>query len=188
MFPSIMTVVAVAPCRRRFGLESVRRAVVERLGELSPGRFHPDRRSPRDPNLGAAMTWTPPPDPKGGWPEPPRCVAHLVQILGIPAAYALVEARGGTRPYIPKTPTPELERLVGPEGAYELAAVHGGNYLKVPLARNWRILVRRACGASYAEIATALVCTTDTVWRVLSQSPGWIGNHRQDERRGETVP
>lgn len=137
------------------------------------------------------MTWSPPSAPDGGWPRPPAEVAHLVQILGIPATFALVEARGGTRLYVPMTPTPELESLIGPEAAYELAKAWGRCMLKVPLARTWRIRVQRARGASYSEIALTMKCTVDSVWRVLSQSPSQTRHRRsagpRDQRRGEAA-
>ena len=100
----------------------------------------------------------------------------LVTTIGRPATLALIEAFGGTRVYVPVAPNQAspLVRSIGREAALALSARLGGssatNVLKVPLARDWRILAYREEGLSYREIARRLAITEDTVWRHLQRA------------------
>jgi hypothetical protein len=103
-------------------------------------------------------------------PPPPPEAVRLVQRIGIAAAFALVEARGGTRIYVPRTASPWLVDLIGAAPAAALAEALGGEFLKVPLARTWRVLAYQARGWSYARIARACGCSEDAVWKILSRA------------------
>lgn len=103
-------------------------------------------------------------------PPPPPELARLAQQLGAAAAFALIEAKGGIRIYVPKTPTPWLVDLIGEPAAQALAEALGGEFLKVPLARTWRVLAYQARGWSYARIARACGCSEDAVWKILSRA------------------
>lgn len=90
--------------------------------------------------------------------------------MGAEGALALIEWRGGDRLYVPKEFDDEsaLALTVGMVAAKALIEAYGGEYAKVPQAREWRILVYRRRGLSYAEIARKLTCSQSMIWRVLN--------------------
>lgn len=103
-------------------------------------------------------------------PPPPAELAHLSAHLTAEELLALIEAHGGTRLYIPATPQRDgpVTQAVGIEAAARLAAAMGGDTIKVPLARHWRIRVlRERDGLSYAAIARAVGMTEGAVHRHL---------------------
>jgi hypothetical protein len=102
-------------------------------------------------------------------PPPTEEVRRIVQIVGAEAALTLVEAYGGTRLFVPKTPTENHIALLGDGSAKALSQAWGGEYIKVPLGRAWRVLVYNARGLSYAETARKAGCSEDGVWRILSR-------------------
>ncbi len=104
-------------------------------------------------------------------PPPTAECARLVQIMGAEGALALIEWRGGDRFYVPKFFDPESEfaATVGADAAKLLIARLGREYVKVPQAREWRIMIYRQQGLSYAQIARKLTCTQDMIWSVLSR-------------------
>ncbi|MGD9769469.1 MAG: hypothetical protein AB7U62_17680 [Pseudolabrys sp.] len=102
-------------------------------------------------------------------PPPTDEVRRLVDIVGAEATLALIEAHGGTRFYVPRMPNERLVAIVGEPGAAALASLLGGEYLKLPLARAWRVLVYQARGLSYPAIARRVGCTEGAVWRTLSR-------------------
>jgi hypothetical protein len=73
-------------------------------------------------------------------PPPSEEMRRLVDIVGAEAAFALIEAHGGTRFYVPKNPNERLISLIGEMGARALSQAWGGEPVKLPLARTWRIL------------------------------------------------
>lgn len=89
---------------------------------------------------------------------PPAELEYLTSRIGPAATLALIEAHGGTRVPIPRRPTPgcKLARLLGLTPALALADWRGGEDVKIPLAKMWRVRVYRAAGASYNEIALRL--------------------------------
>jgi hypothetical protein len=111
---------------------------------------------PRTENLAAPL---PPPTPD---------LKQLVQFIGREAAFALIEARGGTRFYVPKVPTEGLISLIGEGGARALSEARGGENLKVPLGRHWRILAYHARGLSFAKIARKTGCSENSVWQLIN--------------------
>lgn len=95
---------------------------------------------------------------------------RLVRLIGVEATVNLIEAAGGLRFYVPATPTPRLISIVGETAAKKLSAAHGRNYLHVPLARAWRVLVYQARRMSYPQIARRAGCTESAVWKALSRA------------------
>ena len=103
-------------------------------------------------------------------PAPPAELSWLTDAIGAEATLRLIEEHGGTRLYVPKEPnqgTP-IAHLVGLVGAQRLASAFGGDYLKVPLAKNWRVRLYRARGDSYSAIARRVGMTESAVGRILS--------------------
>lgn len=105
-------------------------------------------------------------------PPVTREVAPLVAKIGAEATLALVERWGGLRLYVPSPASPdgELWRVVGEDAARYLAHRYGREQIKVPLARNWRILVYHARGLPQAQVARRVGVIERTVERVLSRA------------------
>jgi Sigma-70, region 4 len=101
--------------------------------------------------------------------RPPVEIAWLVDAVGEDAALHAIEQAGGTAVYCARTPNQgsELARLVGLPGARALAEIRGGEEIRIPLARDWRMRLYRARGLSYREIARRLGCWESTVHRHL---------------------
>ena len=104
-------------------------------------------------------------------PPPTDEVRRLVRQIGAEATLRLVEARAAARLYVPRQPDPdgELARIIGLAAAQALSAAAAGDYIKVPVARQWRVLVYHAQGRSYMDIAQRLGCSQNTVWRILNE-------------------
>jgi hypothetical protein len=103
-------------------------------------------------------------------PPPPAEIAWIADLVGAEATLRLIEEHGGTRLYVPKEPnqgTP-LARLVGIAGANAMAARYGGDFIKVPLARNWRVRLYRGRGDTYTAIARRLGITESQVSKILT--------------------
>ncbi len=103
-------------------------------------------------------------------PPPPAELAWLSQHLAPPALLALIQAFGGTCIYIAKAPNQAspLVQALGRDAALALAAAHGGEHLKIPIARHWQIRCLHQRGLSYRQIASQLRITEDTVWKNLN--------------------
>jgi hypothetical protein len=95
----------------------------------------------------------------------PAELAYLADRIGARATLALIEAAGGTRIHVPKgvNQGSKLARMIGLDAARALSAWRGGEDIKIPLARHWRIRIRRALGDSYSEIARKLGITEKAV-------------------------
>jgi DNA-binding NarL/FixJ family response regulator len=102
-------------------------------------------------------------------PPPPAELAWLSQHLAPPALLALIEAFGGTRIYVPKSPNQAspLVQAIGREAAAVLAAAHGGDELSIPIARHWQVRCLKGQGLSYREIALRLRISENSVWNHL---------------------
>jgi len=105
------------------------------------------------------------------WPPFVGDVARLGDVVGPQAMLALCEGWGGTRLYVPRQPAPESEicRAIGADALARLAARSGAEYVKVPRAVEWRVLVYRLRRMTYPEIVRACGCTEGTVWRILNR-------------------
>lgn len=115
------------------------------------------------------MTSPPLPSPL---PAPIGAAAWLADVVGREAAFALCEARGGTRLYVPHAAPEdgELIRLIGRDAAAALASKRGGEQIKVPRAAEWRVVVLRRANLSYDEIALRVGVTADAVWAILARN------------------
>jgi hypothetical protein len=103
-------------------------------------------------------------------PPPTDDVSRLVELVGPDAALALVEARGGTRIYVGEAIEGRtVTDIIGVAAAARLAEAFGRETIKVPLAREWRILIYKARGLSYRAIALKAGCSENTVWETLSR-------------------
>jgi hypothetical protein len=118
-------------------------------------------------------------------PPPPAELAFLTEAIGAEATLALIEARAGTRVYVPARNDTEgvLTKLIGAKGAAALAAAHGGCYIVPPAAKRWRAAVYRKRGLSNAEIAHALAVNERTVERYFATRLGIYQHDSQVPRR-----
>lgn len=105
-------------------------------------------------------------------PPPTPETARLARALGAEAALALIEAHAGVEVYIPAeiAASSPLALLIGEAAARILAESHGGSYLRVPVARDWRIAVRKAANWSAADIARDLSVSLETVRRARGRA------------------
>lgn len=97
----------------------------------------------------------------------------FIELIGAEATAKLIERFGGTRVYVPHSPTPDdiLAQTVGVEPALKLARTFGGERVEVPNPppRRMRILAMRAAGQSVESIARACGCTRRRVFQVLAE-------------------
>lgn len=105
-------------------------------------------------------------------PPPPQQLEHLTSRIGAESTLRLIELHGGVRIHVPKrvTARTKLAREIGEDAARALSAHWGGDFLSVPLAREWRARVYKARGASYSVIARRLQVTEHAVWRILNRA------------------
>jgi Homeodomain-like domain len=99
---------------------------------------------------------------------------EIVEVIGEGATARLIARFGGTRLYVPHTPSAhdELARAVGETAAIKLARVFGGERVEIPKPppRRVQIVELRAAGRSIEEIARILNCTRRRVFQVLAES------------------
>ena len=98
-------------------------------------------------------------------------VRLLVQAIGEQATLRLVEAFGGTRVYVAARPGEESQvaTAVGLEAAAALGATElGGERVRVPLARAWRVQLLHALGATNPEIVRRVGMDRSTVYRIIN--------------------
>lgn len=108
------------------------------------------------------MTALPPPTPD---------VRRFVQALGPEAALAVIEARGGTRLWVPGSAEgSELCHEFGEDAVRRLVEAFGRGQIKIPVAREWRVQIYKARGLSYAKIARLTGCSETSVHRILQGS------------------
>jgi hypothetical protein len=111
------------------------------------------------------------PAPWPALPPPTPDVRRFVQALGPDAALAVIEARGGTRLWVPGQATGStLVQELGEAATLRLVEAFGRGPIKVPVAREWRVQIYRARGMSYAQIARATGCSETSVHRILAGS------------------
>lgn len=122
-------------------------------------------------------------------PPPTPELKPLVAMLGSrEAALALIEARGGRKLYLPQGATrTELTEILGVAVVERLGRQCGGDRLRVPVGRAWRIQVYRARGMSIGDIASRLSMTEVGVYRSL-KSAGLAGNVRDDADASASSP
>jgi hypothetical protein len=95
----------------------------------------------------------------------------LIDLIGKDATFKLVEAFGGRRLYVPKTPRENqiAWNVVGEKCAKIMSSKFGGDALAIPIARRWRIMVYRERGMTHQCIARLVGCHEGNVWKVLRE-------------------
>jgi len=107
----------------------------------------------------------------------PETLDVFVEVLGFDDTLRLIEARGGTRFWVPKgiegSSIALHESFVeefGPTMTRALIRGFGGGNITVPLCADWRTDLYRQRGLKIAEIALKLGCHQETVRRRLSRA------------------
>lgn len=103
-------------------------------------------------------------------PRPIGAIARYAQLIGPEAALKLAEARGGTIIYVPRSLMDDgsvLSGVIGIDALAKLVEIHAGNQMKVPVGREWRVLVYRKAGLSVSSVALLLGCDRATVQRIV---------------------
>jgi DNA-binding NarL/FixJ family response regulator len=116
---------------------------------------------------------------------PPAELAFLTDAIGAEATLALIEARAGTRVYVPTRidARAPLAKMIGSKAAAALAAAHGGCYIVPPSAKRWRAQIYTMRGQSAAEVALRLGLDESTVRRYRATSLGTRKSSGQAPRR-----
>ncbi|WP_163266493.1 hypothetical protein [Chelativorans alearense] len=120
-----------------------------------------------------------------------RLSAVLLDLLGPDGLVRLAEWKGGTRLYVchpAGADGSELARQVGAEAARKLGRRYGGDYIRVPLARELRARHYRAANHSNAEIAKRLGMSESGVDRLFNAMPNKPVKGSRDPRQGELFP
>jgi hypothetical protein len=102
--------------------------------------------------------------------HPPPAELHTLRdAIGALPMVALIEAFGGTRIKVPahQVGGSVLAGVVGLPGAKALSTMFGGEMVKVPLAKGWRIRLYRAEGLSYTRVARRLGVSESAVHKYL---------------------
>ena len=101
---------------------------------------------------------------------------ELAQLIGRPAAFAVIGAYGGTRFHVPKVAhaTHPLVASIGESLFEALCKTYGGEVLDLPLpptseTKRLRIIELDAAGGTTREIALACGCTERHVRNVLAE-------------------
>lgn len=109
---------------------------------------------------------------------PPR-LAALAGLIGLSATLRLVEARGGTRIYVPDMASAEhwLARLLGLTALQQLVAEHARDYIELDraaaalrAARDRKIVADHAGGTSTATLALENGLTQRQVFNILARA------------------
>ncbi|SIP95700.1 hypothetical protein [Bosea sp. TND4EK4] len=105
-----------------------------------------------------------------GLPPATEDVARFVDLVGADATLKLLEARGGTRLWIPeRSEDSTLAEIVGLDAAVQLYRKYGAGEIKVPLGRQWRVLCYIAMGLNRSQTALRAGCTENTVHDILQR-------------------
>ena len=113
---------------------------------------------------------------------PPR-LAALAALIGLPATLRLVEARGGTRIYVPDEASNDhwLARLIGLPALQHLVAQHARDYLELDrgasalrAVRDRQIVADAQGGASTATLALECGLTQRQVFNILARANGHV--------------
>jgi hypothetical protein len=103
------------------------------------------------------------------FPDPPPQLERLAQLIGAEACFLLIEARAGTRVFVPKNAgrADILTEIIGPEATAKLSREYGGMNITLPMARGWRVQVWHRRGLSAPKIALRVGCGERKVWEIL---------------------
>lgn len=104
---------------------------------------------------------------------------EIVGLIGLNAYHALVDARGGTYVFVPRSAdsavAARLENVVGPDALAKLVARFGGENIyvgngKVVRSSRAQVLSMRGQAMTISEMALAAGCTEKTVRKHLRGS------------------
>ena len=108
----------------------------------------------------------------------PPVARELIEVIGLDATRALIEAFGGTRLYVPGRLAPDhaLVKLLGEPAAAALAAHYAGDELGVPRAAaamraalHRQIVAAYDAGASAARLAREHGCTERWIYAIVAR-------------------
>jgi orotidine-5'-phosphate decarboxylase len=117
---------------------------------------------------------------------PPAQLLWLVDLVGEPAALAVVEAYAGTRQYVPRNAALGINAVVAAiteKGAAALAAEYAGNYVRIPSCKAWRAQIYRARGETHPQIARRLGLDVVSVGRILQQAGMTVADPSKAQKR-----
>lgn len=94
-------------------------------------------------------------------------------MIGPDGFLKLVESYGGANLYVPKGTRKNYEtalcRDIGETAGRKMMASYGGDYLRIPLAREFRVRSYRSQGLSAGRIATRIGMTQSGVERIIKR-------------------
>jgi len=97
-------------------------------------------------------------------------VSRFVDLIGAEATLRLLEARGGTRLWIPqKAADGVLAGIVGLDAAEAMAKHYGSGEIKLPLGRPWRVLCYIAMGMNRPQAALKAGTSEGVVHQILQR-------------------
>lgn len=120
----------------------------------------------------------------------PASALELVDVVGLDAALAIVEARGGVAFYVPVTARPDhwLAGIIGLPALEKLVAYYQGDEIEVPrcaaalrAAREQQIAAEYAAGDSNATLARRYGYTERGIRKLRRRVED---QQKQDERQG----
>lgn len=100
---------------------------------------------------------------------------ELFDILGEDAFLRFVEVFGGQRRFVPVAISSESEvfaemaGVIGEALASKVFAAYNGSYIRVPIARTFRIVKYHEAGLSHRQIASKLLIVETSVDKVLAE-------------------
>jgi hypothetical protein len=110
-------------------------------------------------------------------PPPPENIALFVEVLGLDDTLLLLEAKGGTRLWVPKGVDnssmklkSDLEAEFGVPMVKALIRTFGGGRIEVPLCGEWRTALYASRGLTQEAIARKLGCHYKTVTRRMQRA------------------
>ncbi len=108
----------------------------------------------------------------------PESLRELVTLLGLRAAFRLVQMHGGLKIYIPvqANPAHDIAKIIGAENFKSLVASHAGMFLHLPKIDKALTQVKHQLArdmieenVSTRDIARALNYTERRVWQIKAQ-------------------
>lgn len=104
--------------------------------------------------------------------RPPAQIDWIVADVGEDMALSFVESACGRRLWVPrKWEGSDLAMTYGDDIARCLANHFGGEYIKIPICRAWRIQMYRMMGLCVDDIANRVGADRSWVSKVLSRGP-----------------
>lgn len=119
----------------------------------------------------------------------PTSILDLIEVVGIPAALAIVRERGGIRLYVPHLADPEhqIAEWIGIDAMQALVDVFAGEEIEIPRCdralraeRAYHIGQRYDAGESQAELARAYAMTERNIKLILAKRRMHPEYHQSD--------